>query len=1005
MWNRKGLAGPSLFALAAFGAWGATPPEASAQAQAPQQSASDEIVVTGSLIRGASESSALPVDVISAEELAKQGSPSALELIKSLSVSTGVLGDTNQFETRAQGSEGSGSINLRGLGSQRTLVLINGRRMTANPFGQGGTGIVDTNIIPTDAIGRIEVLKDGAAATYGSDAIGGVVNFITRKDFDGFEVGGSYRYVDGAEEPDYTAKALWGWQGDRSSIFISGGYQHRGELRVIERDYANASFTANPQAGWSTGSSVTGIIPLLPDGPDANTTSDFGTGFLDPACGALGGIPVATAACRFQFLDYDNLVEKEDRYQIYGELNTEFADGVDLHVEGFYSKTDVPEFKTSPGYVTIQAPTSLMTGGGQPTGGYFVPISNPALTMSNGSRTVLGALLPSNAVGAYLPGITYRTFSFGGNPLFGNGPGVGQREYDAYRVAGNLTGTVHGIDWDLGLTFSQETAIRTTYDAIGARLQLAMRGFGSLGSDPNGCTAAETNNYTTNAGNTAIGCNYFNPFSNAIPANVISGEVNNVTITGASPAVLNSPDLVSWIYQPLFSKARQNLLVADAAFSGETPITLPGGEVQWAVGGQFRRENYNIFQNDFGNSAVNRCIDTPVFGNLSCATPQGPFHFLGATVDRDETADVYAIFGELQIPLTDALNFQVAARYEDYGGEVGSTFNPKISGKWQVTDFLAFRGSAGSTFRGPPQTQLGDASLGTSFEFINGNFRAVNNFGNPALEPETADTLNVGAIFETGNLKVSLDYYSFDFDNPIVSEQATEVYRAMFPGNANVNCNTAAFAGLQSKFFFFDANSNGLADDCGAANISQVTVRAVNGAAVKTNGLDLLIDYSIDEVLGGTMNFGATFTYVTDYKTEQQTVAGILVAPAFNAVGKLNFGTTAFSLPRIKGNMFAEYNAGIHNLRATLNYIDEYRDQRGADIFSAVNPTAGKTIDSFVGIDLDYRASLPQDLIVALSVDNVTDEDPPFARLSLSYDPTVHNALGRTIKVGVSKKF
>ena len=135
------------------------------QAYAQQASTVEEVVVTGSFIRGTPEDAALPVDVIGADDLAKQGSPSTVELLKALPVSSGVLGDTNQFDPRAQGSEGSGSVNLRGLGAQRTLVLINGHRMAPNPFGQGGAGIVDTNIIPSAAVGRIEVLKDGAAAT------------------------------------------------------------------------------------------------------------------------------------------------------------------------------------------------------------------------------------------------------------------------------------------------------------------------------------------------------------------------------------------------------------------------------------------------------------------------------------------------------------------------------------------------------------------------------------------------------------------------------------------------------------------------------------------------------------------------------------------------------------------------------------------------------------------------------------------------------------------------
>jgi iron complex outermembrane receptor protein len=116
-----------------------------AQAQEAQKSdvstQVEEVVVTGSFIRGTPEDAALPVEVIGAEELQKRGSPSTVELLKALSVSNGVLGDTNQFDSRAQGSEGSGSVNLRGLGSQRTLVLLNGRRLAINPFGAAGAGL------------------------------------------------------------------------------------------------------------------------------------------------------------------------------------------------------------------------------------------------------------------------------------------------------------------------------------------------------------------------------------------------------------------------------------------------------------------------------------------------------------------------------------------------------------------------------------------------------------------------------------------------------------------------------------------------------------------------------------------------------------------------------------------------------------------------------------------------------------------------------------------------
>ena len=181
--NKKVLAGgaggASLFAL---GLW---PQPVLAQ----EQTESETIVVTGSHIRGTPEDAALPVNVITAEDIQAQGSPSVIDIIKQLPASAAVLGDTNQFDGRASIlSTGTATVNLRGLGSGRTLVLLNGRRFTPSPRTDG----VDVNLFPMAAIGRIEVLKDGAAATYGSDAIAGVVNFITRNDLDVVELQANY---------------------------------------------------------------------------------------------------------------------------------------------------------------------------------------------------------------------------------------------------------------------------------------------------------------------------------------------------------------------------------------------------------------------------------------------------------------------------------------------------------------------------------------------------------------------------------------------------------------------------------------------------------------------------------------------------------------------------------------------------------------------------------------------------------------------------------------------
>ncbi|WP_293544435.1 TonB-dependent receptor plug domain-containing protein, partial [Phenylobacterium sp.] len=170
-----------------------------AQAQGSGPATVEEVVVTGSFIRGTPEDAALPVDVLTADELQKSGAPTIKDLIKTLGVSSGTDGETNQFSSN--GLEGLSNVNLRGLGPARTLVLLNGRRMVSAPYGiaESAQTFVDTNLIPAAAIGRIEILKDGAAALYGSDAIAGVVNFITNRRLSGLVASADYSTFDGSD--------------------------------------------------------------------------------------------------------------------------------------------------------------------------------------------------------------------------------------------------------------------------------------------------------------------------------------------------------------------------------------------------------------------------------------------------------------------------------------------------------------------------------------------------------------------------------------------------------------------------------------------------------------------------------------------------------------------------------------------------------------------------------------------------------------------------------------
>ena len=965
----------------------------------------DEIVVTGSLIRGSRENAISSVDVIGAEELQRQGSPSVVELLKALPVSNGVLGDTNQFDSRAQASEGTGSVNLRGLGPTRTLVLLNGRRMVTNPLAVGGAGVVDTNMIPSAAIGRIEILKEGAAATYGSDAIAGVVNFITRENFDGLEFSGDYRFVPDTEG-DWSAAINWGWNGERADIFLSAGYQHRSELDAIDRDFTQSTYLQNPEGGYSAANNPgTFLTYVAPSAAGARL-------FRDPQCTALGGFAGfsgTTPACYGQYIDYDNLVEEEDRFQLFGSLDVDLAENHSFRAEFTYGHTDVPHWETTPSYAILSSPSAEAQGAGALQALYnnrfFIPSSNPGLINFVAQNPSFSNLLTFGA--AYLAPAA-RPLFLGGNPLTGGGASVGFREFDHYRAVASFSGDLpfgSNLHYDISATYAQETGTRSAPETLTNRFALALRGLGGPACD----TAPNTPGIQGPGGGAAVaganGCLYFNPFSNAIASNAIDGQVN----PQYNAAVANSVELIDWFTEDSSAKATMNLFVADAIVSGDLGVTLPGGPAQFAVGVQFRRDIYNSTYNDLTNKLITPCTASPDFFNDACTGAQanGPFTFGGVNIPGILDRNVYSAFTEFQLPFTDTFEVQVAARYEDYGGDTGSTFDPKISALWRVGNGLSLRGGVGSTFRGPPSVQT-SSRAGVSLQSILGTFRAVEQAGDPGLQPESAITYSAGAVFERGGFRGSIDYYRFDLKDGIVAEPVGGMVDILFPNGATGanRCGDPTLAALQARFQFTGA--------CSAANLTRLLTRFINGSDVTTSGVDLMGSYELEDVWGGTFTIGGSATYVIEYYTEAQSVEGIVVAPAFEAVGNLNYQRNAYPLPEIKGQVYAQFENGDHNLRLTVNYVDGYEDNRtspfatGAyrnELNAPVTVLAGQHIDAWVTANATYRLELPQDLTLTASVENITDEDPPFARLDLSYDPFTASGLGRTFKLGVRKRF
>jgi iron complex outermembrane recepter protein len=943
------------------------------------------VIVTGSLIRGTSESGALPVNVISAADLEKAGTPSTVELIKLLTVSSGVQGDTNQFDARAQGNEGAGSVNLRGIGPERTLVLLNGRRLAYNPFGLVGT-VVDTNLIPSAAIGRVEVLKDGAAATYGSDAVAGVINFITKTNQEGFEVGGDYKAIDGSDG-NYTVSASWGHSTDRAKLFFSAGAQVKTELPITARDWSNLTYLENPEGGWSAAGNPGTYLPVSAGfAPLAGLSRD-------PGCTPLGGFAGfsgTTPVCFWHFTPYDNIVEKEQRYQLFGSADVKINDNHSIHVEALHSETETPEWKTSPSYAFLQTPTAQALPNPALAGRYYVPATNPGFTDFTAKNPTF---FPAGTAGAFI--FAFRPYGLGGNPLFasnGRGSSQGERTFSATRISVGLKGRLTDkIDYDLAATVMDDNATRTGYDTLANRFELALRGLGG----PSCNVAANTPGLN--------GCLWFNPFSTGVASNSISGETNPQF--NAASAATNAA-LTPWFFPELKTEQRTTITVFDGLMSGESGFQLGAGAVGWAVGFQYRENTIQTRFDPLSDLNVTPCVSSPDFNNNSCAAATGAVVFLSGSRPTNVKADVKAVFAELRLPFTESFEVQLAGRNEFFGGNVGSTFNPKISAKWQVVDAFGLRGSASTTFRAPSVSNIQPNSV-TTLQSVLGTFRAVDIFGNPSLEPETATTYNVGALVKLGGFKATLDYWRFDFDNPIVSEPIAGLVSALFPTAGVGNCGVAALAAIEAKFTFTGA--------CNSANISRLRTTVINGSPLLTDGIDISTDYTFSDFIGGDLKIGLDATYTLQYKIESLAISGVDVAAAFDAVGKLNFQTTAYPLPQYKGTLYGLYERDGHSLRLAMNFIDSYVDLRTAPFNPSQNysqvlgtlgsVTTGKTIDAWQSFDMTYRWAMDNDLTVSFAVENIANKDPSFARLELNYDPFTGSPLGRTFKIGIKKAF
>lgn len=954
---------------------------AAAQTTSPPKVAEvEEVVVTGSFIAGTPEDAAIPVEAISLEELREQGSPSNLDFVKNMSEVAGVAGEANRANLFAVGAQ---SINLRGVGSSRTVVVFNGRRLPDQYSASVGR-FNNIALIPNAAIGRIETLKDGGATTFGADAVGGVQNYITRRNLDGIETNANYRWIKDSDG-DYDADISAGKVGDNWNVMGVLGYQRRNELHVSDRDFALQPFLINP-SGWSTygspgaytmqrnagGGTFGTITPVATAASGNRFAGDLQMGasgvIRDPACSALGGFAGFSATpspvCYFQSNLFSNLVERTDTWQFYGEVNYEFSDSLRLHVEALYYKLDIPHipldnFTNIPQTFPIQSGST--TGATQTVGAssaYAVAGSNPAVrallnsmrnsngTFAFGDPNVAGAqafqIINGGRVG--LNSATWRPFGYGGNPV----PELDQQHNysDTYRVTAELSGDLpefagFQLKWSAAATFNYLKYHIDFQDVLVDRMQAALNGFGGPA-----CTG------TTPGAN---GCQYFNPFSSAIASNTYTGAANPLYQANLA----NSPDLIRWLYAPISLDRQGEYSIYDVVLSGDTPFHLfTDDPIAFAVGGQYRYFREEVTLSDLANRDINPCA-TP--GVTVCVTRTGPFMnnrgsgVTGFARNQDRRYPITSAFFEVRAPIIDDLTVDVSGRYEKFYSDVSDVNNhvfvPQVAVRWQLSNWLAVRGTAGESFsqvdvpRELPPTISGNVAAPAQFGATAVQFTS-RNYPNLEVKPEHGFNFNVGAILQLGTFRANIDYYSIKIEDLIRAQTTAQIVNALVqPGQlgagALINCQSPLLTQQQALLGgqpFVQLNgpctaTSALNSPAGGGGLGNggfinffgtqgAQTALVNGGSLKTSGLDVSATWDFDDVFGGRLRLSADWTWVLDYDASDYVVAGIKVADGYSGVGQQNelTGRNNQRISEHVGSLGFNYRRGRHNFNWTTRF-------------------------------------------------------------------------------------
>ncbi|MEI4509368.1 TonB-dependent receptor [Sphingopyxis sp. CCNWLW253] len=700
----------------------------------PAASTSDvsEITVTGTRVIRDGYEAPTPTTVLGAEEINKKAPANLADFVNQLPSLSGSVNPRSYSAAISLGSAGINALNLRALGSNRTLVLLDGRRVAAST----ASGLVDINTIPQALVKRVDVVTGGASADWGSDAVAGVVNFVLDKDFTGIKgtiQGGVTTYGD---DRNYNVSLAAGtrFADGRGHIMVSAEIAHNeGIAGNGERDwyngakiFANPNYTATngqpqllalPNVGFTTatpgGIITSGLLAGTYFGPGGTPTRlNYGS--------IVSGNFMAGGDWRYaDFGESGDLDPRLSRQSIFGAASFQATDHLEVYLEGSYSRATSRAASTDQfnfGSYTIQPDNA------------FIPAS---IASQNASSFRLGTLHSDL------------------------GPIIARTKRSSLRLVAGAKGDFEALGtdwkWDVSGQKSVTHADASTRITVTANLLNAIDSVRS----PTGaivCRSALTN-----------------PSNGCVPYNVFGTGVNS---QAAVDYVLGNAFLNSKLTQDVYA----------ATLHGD-PFSTWAGPVSLALGVEHRRE------------AISGRVDALDAASLATSVANNaariPPYFAGNYLPTFGSYHVTEGFVEVVVPLAKALDFNGAVRATDYSTS-GYVTTWKAGLTYKPVDDVTFRITRSRDIRAPNLSELYQAA-GAAAAAVNDPFRGnalVQTFqvtsGNPNLKPERADTLGLGVVVEPRfipGFALSVDYYNIDIKDAISTVNAAAVVDQCFEGN------------------------------------------------------------------------------------------------------------------------------------------------------------------------------------------------------------------------------